>query len=221
MSADNNTYDPNNPNYNQPEDDDFGLPEAEYDPIARPQPEAEPEEAVEPTPPPRQEIDVKQDEGGSNAAIWIVLVILLLAAGGAIWYFVFNEAEPAPVAETTPPPPVEESTLEPVETFEEEADEEPAPESWTQETPAQGSLTTINSPTGSYHIIVGSFIDSDMAYDYGKKLSAQGMNASVIEPSGDRKFYRLAVTSGSFPDLNAKLPELKSTYGENIWIVKY
>ena len=217
MSID-NTYDPHNPHHTNPEDDDYGLPESEYDPVARPEENTYYEPEEETYTPPRREIEVKQEESNSNAAVWIVLVVLLLIAGGAIWYFMFNDNEP-PVVEA---PPKVEQPAEPEVTYTEpvEAPVEEEPEqTWVQ--PAQGSLSTINSPTGGYHIIVGSFIDSDMAYDYGKKLEAQGMNASVIAPSGDRKFYRLAVQSGSFSDLNDKLAELKGTYGDNIWIVKY
>jgi hypothetical protein len=216
MSSD-NKYDPHNPNYNQPEDDDYGLPEAEYDPIARPQPVEEEPVAATP-PPPRREIEVKKKDS-SSAGLWITLIILLALVGVAVWLFLFNDPEPAeqPIAEQPKVEQPVEPEPEPI-TYEEPVEE--SPDAWENNT-AQGSLSTISSPTGGYHIIVGSFIDSDMAYDYGKKLEAEGMKASVIEPSGDRKFYRLAVSSGNFTDLNTKLPELKSRYGDNIWIVKY
>ncbi|MBW3544364.1 MAG: SPOR domain-containing protein, partial [Bacteroidetes bacterium] len=101
---------------------------------------------------------------------------------------------------------------------------EPAPveESWRPAPPKEGSVTAITARTGRYYVVVGSFIDGDMAGDYAKKLAAAGRQVTLIEPSGNRKFYRLGIMdAGSFGEASAQLDDLKSTFGQEIWVYKY
>lgn len=99
-----------------------------------------------------------------------------------------------------------------------------AEEEWTEPEPElkEGSVSSLSSRTGRYYMIVGSFVDGDLANDYAKILADKGHEAKIIEPSGTRKFYRLSVKDAeSIADLNAELDAMRAKYGENVWIVKY
>lgn len=199
--------------YQIQQDDEYGLPEAEYSPLEQQQPVA-PQEPIRQN----REIDLQPQESSSSWPIWAGLIILLAVAGFSLYYFVFNTPEEeiaAPVAVTQPQEPVREEKPEVVE---------PAPveDSWTPAPPKEGSVTAITARTGRYYVVVGSFIDGDMAGDYAKKLAAAGRQVTLIEPSGNRKFYRLGIMdAGTFGEASAQLDDLKSTFGQEIWVYKY
>jgi len=87
---------------------------------------------------------------------------------------------------------------------------------------AAAQVTTISESTGRYYVIIGSFVDGDMAMDLGNKLSGEGTGTSLIPPFGKKKFYRLAIKDfSSFDEAQASANELKSEYGENLWVLKY
>lgn len=199
------------PNYTLVQDDEYGLPEAEYNPL---QQEEEADVAQEPVRQ-RREIEVQPQQTSSSWPIWVGLLILVAVAGFALYFFVFNTpAEPvvAPVTVQQPEP-------------EPEIKEEPAPveETWTPALAVkEGRVTAISAKTGRYYVVVGSFIDGDMASDYAQKLAANGNQVTLIEPSGDKKFYRLGVMEAdSFAEASAELDNLKETFGQDIWVVRY
>ncbi|MDA0193991.1 MAG: hypothetical protein O2887_12980 [Bacteroidetes bacterium] len=89
-------------------------------------------------------------------------------------------------------------------------------------TSTPGQVTTITSATGRYYIIVASFIDDDMANDHGKKLAGQGASVKIINPFGDRKFWRVSVADyGILREAVNGTNQLKPQYGDDIWAVKY
>lgn len=201
----------------QNQDNDYGLPEAEFSPIDHQQPEPSPEEQPAYVPPVQEEAPQQRS---SNSAVWIALVVVVVLAA-AILYFFLND-DFSKEDEVAAKPKVEEPVSEPI------VEEEPiAEEEWNTEPvapaePQTGTVTTLNSRTGRYYTIVGSFIDGDLARDYAQQLADKGVNATIIEPSGNRKFYRLGVAdANALADLETRLPEFKAEYGENVWIVKY
>jgi hypothetical protein len=197
-------------------DNDYGLPEAEFSPISQQQQAPQPTE--EPVYPAYTEpVDSRQQS--STAQVWIALLVVAVLAAAILYFFLKDDFGKEEIAKK---PPVEQKKPEPV------VKTEPVPEeAWNvepvePEKPAVGEVSTLNSRTGRYYTIIGSFIDGDLARDYANKLAAEGVNTTIIEPAGKRKFYRLSVAdAASFSELDAKLAEQKAKYGDNVWIVKY
>jgi len=88
--------------------------------------------------------------------------------------------------------------------------------------PELGTITEITERTGRYYVVIGSFIDDDLAKDYGNKLAVEGINTSLISPYSTVKFFRLAVASHeSYAEAQANADEIKETYGEALWVLKF
>ncbi|MEM9417091.1 MAG: hypothetical protein AAF963_01940 [Bacteroidota bacterium] len=87
---------------------------------------------------------------------------------------------------------------------------------------AKGTITKINKPQDRYYIIVSSFIDDDLAFDYANQLASQATDVMLILPSPGQYFYRVALDQkATLYDANEKLEEIKAIYGQNAWILKY
>ncbi|MEQ9287064.1 MAG: SPOR domain-containing protein [Cyclobacteriaceae bacterium] len=85
-----------------------------------------------------------------------------------------------------------------------------------------GEIVEIQDRTGRSYVIIGSFIDQDLANDYAKELSAAGSGVKIIFPYGTSKRYRVSVADfDSYSDAVAQLGNYKPTYGEDIWTLKY
>lgn len=157
---------------------------------------------------------------------WIILVIILLIGFGIgiFWWLNREKAEPVVVKK---PQPVK--VEEPVVTEPEPAaaDIQTSDESANNEGVQEGSglaegLTDISSPTGQYYVIVASAIDDDLLRDYAGKLITKGYNCAILAPKGNAKFSRLAVAEFSLlNDAALKSEELKSEFGEKVWVKKY
>jgi SPOR domain len=88
--------------------------------------------------------------------------------------------------------------------------------------PKRGTITKITAPQGYYYVVVGSFVDSDLASDYASRLARQGVDVTLIAPPQGQYFFRVAVEQRStFHDTSKKVAALKAKYGTDIWIVKY
>lgn len=228
-------------------DKDFGLPKVEITPLpsketkSEPQQESTPvasspiinktesrpeetksrEEVTEQTPETitteKEVPPTVEEKERSNKWAWIsvILVLLLVALGlGWFWYGQERDATQEPEQITTiaePEEPAEpEAIVEEPETIEEE------PETFT--------LTPIKSRAASprYFVVVGSFIDEDMALDYSARLNRQNKNTYLVYPYGEIAFYRLAI--GEFSTLAQAvelLEEHQANYKENLWVLKY
>lgn len=201
------------------EDKDYGLPEVEYKPIERDQ---EPMSSNAATEFERKFSERnKQDKGGGPWGIIVGIVVLLAIGGGLLYFFVFNEETPAPVAQEEP---VQQGFV--VENEEEEEnwvdESETIEETPVDETPAVATVDLLGSRTGKSYIIVGSFFDEDLAVDEGNKLAQGGVSTKVIPPFGRARFYRLAVGEfDSFREAAGNIEDYKSDFGENIWVLKY
>lgn len=89
-------------------------------------------------------------------------------------------------------------------------------------TSKKGTITKIITPRGYYYIVVGSFIDGDLASDYANQLVQQGVNVVLIDPLQGRYFFRVAIEqSNTFHDANKKVAAVKAKYGTDIWVIKY
>lgn len=161
----------------------------------------------------------------------LALVFVLLLAGAAIWYFGFYQ--PARKAE-------EKAKVEQQKRMEEqkqrEAEAQRERERLEREQaqreeearlaeeaePKIGTIETISSRTGRYYVVIASAIDEDLAMDHAKKLSKEGVSTTIIEPFGKSKFHRIAVENhDTWAAAEASATDLRSQYGDGVWVIKY
>jgi cell division septation protein DedD len=144
---------------------------------------------------------------------WIILgVIVVIAIVIGVFWWINREPEPKPVPQQVVQQPVAK-----------EPEPEPEPEPIVNPEPVRkAGLFEINEPTGRYHVIVASSIDRDLVMDYGKKLAKNGMTCNVLAPRGNKKFHRLSVADFvSLNDAALKSEQLKSEFGQEVWVIRY
>ena len=111
------------------------------------------------------------------------------------------------------PEPIIEEVLEP------EVLEPEVPESIPK---AIGAISEINQPLDKYYLIVASFLDNDLAFDYAQKLILSGSNAIIILDSRVRYFTRVALLEyETFDKANVGLDKYKDEFDEQLWVLKY
>ncbi len=75
---------------------------------------------------------------------------------------------------------------------------------------------------GRFFVIVGSFISRDNAYKFRNKIAGNASNVTVIEPSPDNKFYKVAIADfENKDDAFKKKAEVTSDFGSSVWIMAY
>ncbi len=195
-------------------DEDYGLPKVSYDPVNR-------EDTREPIIMNPKDQQTSKRNADKNPSAWpiVVGIIVIIAIAGALAYvFLFRAPEAPPVVQE-PAPVIEEviPDLEELEVVENTGWEAPEPV-----VSSVGSISTINARSGLAHVIAGSFIDVDLARDYGNKLAGEGVSTTIIEPYGKVKYYRLSVANyATVGEALENVEQLKAKYGDNIWVLKY
>jgi flagellar basal body-associated protein FliL len=219
-------------------DDNFGLPDLDYKPLdATEEPsttststysgevnesERQPEESYSYTP---------EEDSKSNAPIIIAVIIglVLVVAGFLIYQYVYKpKAEKAKKEllakqEADKKRKDEEARLakEKEEAEHRRLEEEKAATA-VATTPAEGTIETLSARTGRYHVVISSDIDDDLVMDFAKKISAGGTSVKIIPPYGKKKFYRLTLGDfDTFADAQANADQVKSKYGDGVWVIKY
>ncbi|HNP17671.1 MAG TPA: hypothetical protein PKL31_04480 [Fulvivirga sp.] len=225
-------------------DDSFGLPDVDYQPLDESEEEpdkssddfsSESEESVnedakvESTYIPGSYTPPQQESSNGGKIFALILVLLLVGAG--IWYFGFyapaqkiekariekqkQEAETARIAAEKR---AEEERLA-QQAADREAERLAAEEA---AKPKIGTVETITGRTGRYYVVIASVIDGDLAMDYANKLKKTGVSLQIIPPFGKSKFHRVAVDNlDSWAAAENRANEMKSEYGENVWVIKY
>lgn len=86
-----------------------------------------------------------------------------------------------------------------------------------------GTITRLDKRTGQSHIIIGSFVDEDLANDYANKLASDGKSPSIILPfNRDRYYYRIAIASYStIASAQQNLDGFRANYGQDAWLLRY
>src|SRR5690606_10095270 len=140
----------------------------------------------------------------------------ILCLGG--WYYYVNNTE-----QIIPPPPpiVEEEIKEELPPITEDVKDEPLPIEPEEE---EITLAVISSRAENprYFVVVGSFIDEDMAMDYSKDLIQKGMNTYLVHPYGQIAYYRLAIGQfESFALAAVEMDRVQGDFKENLWVLKY
>ncbi len=75
---------------------------------------------------------------------------------------------------------------------------------------------------GRYFVIVGSFISRENAYKLRNKVASTGSNVTVLEPTPDNKFYKVAIDDfDNKDDALKKKNELSSDFGNTVWVMTY
>ncbi len=190
--------------------DNYGLPNVPYDPIERDEPIYEHREE------PRERYYEYEEKKGSQVLVVLIILLLLGGIGFGVYWFMFRDAPEEVIVQensfnlpTPEPQVIEEPIVEYVE---------PEPEV----IKTTGALQTVGMSSGSYYVVVGSFIDDDLARDQSNRINRDGMDTYLIEPYNNNKFYRLAVGNfSSWNDAADKMEDLKSNFGHDIWVLKY
>ena len=113
---------------------------------------------------------------------------------------------------------LEPEILEP-EVLESEVLEPEVPESIPK---AIGAISEISQPLDKYYLIVGSFLDNDLAFDYAKKLILSGSNVIIILDFHVRYFTRVALLEyETLEKANVGLDKYKDEFDEQLWVLKY
>ena len=239
-----------NEEYND-SDDTFGLPEIEYEPLDRDQNreetttestysyQSEETQSSYDNEPPLEETQhssysyTYQEEESSPVwprALLIVLLILAVAGGGA-WYFMYykpkqdEEARQEALAQERAAMAAKKETArrDSIARIQMERDRKIADSlAALNEKPAEGTIEMLSGRTRMFYAVIASDIDDDLLMDYARKLSAKGVSSKIIPPFGGKKFYRLALAEGdNWRDTQTKADELKSEYGDGVWVIRY
>lgn len=218
--------------YHLEDTDDFGLQQSEYEPIEREEGDVPPS-FEEPTYYAEERKEADDDSNQEGIVIAVIIAVLLLVGLG-VYLFGFNGTEQ--VASWFDSEPKELPKLSSTANTEEEPEpaviyKEPEPEIVEEEllpetTVTPGSYTTveaITAPSGRSYIIIGSFVDEDLARDLGEKLMQGGAGIRIISPTRRAPLlYRVAVADfDTFSDASAQIEAYKLKYGENAWVLKY
>jgi len=87
---------------------------------------------------------------------------------------------------------------------------------------AIGAISEISQPLDKYYLIVASFLDNDMAFDYAEKLILSGSNVIIILDFHVRYFTRVALLEYETLDkANVGLDKYKDEFDEQLWVLKY
>jgi hypothetical protein len=228
---------------NNEESDDFGLPDASFGSESEEGSESSEEgdsssniyttgedsdsgysSESEPEEPSRSyQYTSDDDDNGKKTPVGLIvflsLIGVIIVAIAIYWFFIRTPKEeiepiqePVVVEDTTNVEPVfEEPEPEPVEVVEEPIQ------------PEEGTFTTITNRTGRYYIVLNSFFDEDLANDFAKKLANSGVNTVILGGQDKKAFKRVALSEdfGGWTDAESRMNELKGTYGEEIWVLKY
>ena len=149
-----------------------------------------------------------------------------------------KEVIPESVIEEVLEPEVLESEVLEYEVLESEVLEPEVPESIPK---AIGAISEISQPLNKYYLIVASFLDNDLAFDYAEKLILSESNVIIIPPVGISKFTRVALEYETLDNeiffipnrkiflkvvdneiiSNIGLDKYEDEFAEQLWVLKY
>ena len=87
---------------------------------------------------------------------------------------------------------------------------------------AIGAISVKGQPLDKYYLIVASFLDNDLAFDYAEKLILSGSNVIIIPPFSTSKLTRVALLEYETLDkANIGLDKYKDEFDEQLWVLKY
>jgi cell division septation protein DedD len=123
--------------------------------------------------------------------------------------------------------PEENTTITPEEKKPEEnttttPDEKKVEEKKQVDTP-KGDGILVSGKEGKYFIVIGGFANQANAYKKANEGKSKGLdNMKVVPPFDNKNLYRVAVGGFSTKEqAEAKLEEVKGTFGVDAWVLKY
>ncbi len=184
----------------------------------------------------------EESSQGFTRIVVIGIIVIAVAAAGLLWYnsqggeekkkVVAKKETKAPVKKPVAKKPAEAKSTGADEAAKKNAvaaAKTPAVKKTVAATPAPapapsnpGEIQSISERTARSYVIVGSFIDGDMAMDYAVKLSGEGKSVKIIQPYGKSKRYRVSIADYStYGDAASQLGTYRSEFGEQVWALKY
>jgi hypothetical protein len=231
---DNPENESDNLNESNNNDDNFGLPELDYKPLESEGTKSsstysseQGESTNEGTTSSYTYTPVEEPKSNAPIIIAVIIGLILVVSGFLIYQFVYKpKAEKAKkeqmAKEAADRKKKEDEARLAKEKEEAERMRLEAEKNATPVAPPEGAIVTLTEKTGRYYVVIHSDLDDDLLMDFARKLSAQGTGSTIIPPSGNRKFYRLAVGDyETFADAQASADQMKATYGTGIWVYKY
>jgi len=226
------------------EDPDFGLPEVSLDPIERGGTRKR-GGAVH-----AGKGHTQRQTRNNNTPLIVSLVLVLIIAMAAIWYFfgqdLFSSQADAdnPLIENTPINNDQSNNQELNTSFDtlgsvsdvgnfDDDDEVVDPVDDSEllsngsedelSTQSTGSFETVQGRTGRTYVIIGSFIDEDLAKDHADILSRQGTSTKLLYPTSNVRYYRLSIADyGSVSEAASALGNMRNNYNNpDLWIIKH
>lgn len=161
----------------------------------------------------------ENEEGGEAKSFTRIIIIgavsfVLIGFGFLYWHH--KDDGKKPVAQPQP----KEQKAEPVPVKEPEPVQQTAVKEPVRTGPAE--VVTLTERTGRSYVIVGSFFDGDLAADFGNELAAKGISATIIKPFGKSRFYRVSIADyGNYSEAMNEAEKAKSSYGGEVWALKY
>ena len=87
---------------------------------------------------------------------------------------------------------------------------------------AIGAISEISQPLDKYYLIVASFLDNDLAFDYAEKLILSGSNVIIIPPFSTSKLTRVALLEyETLNKANIGLDKYEDEFDDKLWVLKY
>ena len=221
------------PSYHLEDTEDFGLPQSEHEPIEREEGDVPP---VFEEPTYYTEEQEKESESNQEGIIIASIIGLLVLVGLAVYLFGFGgkdqvaswfgSEETPPRLSNTAPAPEPETETEPAVVYKESEPEVVEEEFVPEPVSTPGAYTTveaITAPTGRSYIVIGSFVDEDLARDLGEKLMQDGTGIRILAPTERAPLlHRVAVADfDTFSDAVTQIEDYKLNYGEGAWVLKY
>lgn len=225
--------------------DDFGLPDASFGSEPEEEEEEEEKESTEetsfeytPDPDPDDEPtgfgefeddtptyrytpEEEKSPVPTGLIVFLSILGLLIIVVVVYWFFIRTPRQEQPRQEVTQQ--VTEDTTPPEPIIEEPVEEPPPVISEEPVEPTSGAYEAINTRTGRYYIVLNSFFDEDLASDYAKELADLGVSTLILGPPDRKGFNRVVIKEdfGSWNAAESRMSELKGTYGDDIWVLKY
>ena len=166
---------------------------------------------------------VHQADGNQKLKFILVIVLGILFASVIGIIFLSMAEDPKPIINSGVKKEVKKEIIpEPVieEVIEPEVKTDP-PE-LVSASKVIGAISEISQPLNKYYLIVGSFLDNDLAFDYAEKLILSGSNVMIIPPFSTSKFTRVAILEyETFDKAKIGLDNYKDELDEQLWVLKY
>lgn len=217
--SDKNSKDHNSQSDN---DEDFGLPPVNVTPLegAKAAGSISSSGKKKSAKPSKNNPPAEEEKKDNTVGIFLIILLLILGLGFGLYYFgLFDTLDQQPSKNTASTDQVEKPAPATKEEVPEAVVEESEP---AEETAPQLIEIDAREAAPRYFLVVGSFIDDDLARDYSDKLNKAGENTFLIHPYGKIHYYRLAI--GQFENVDLALEARESfqdNFEENLWVLKY